>query len=210
MRLSVPEKTRLVIFDLDGTLYDKKRLPFRLILSQLTHLGMLGAERKVRSGMKGLALGSEADFYNEFYCRIAARCKHSAKEVREWYENSYMPAMARVLKRHYSIRDFWPEAIRELRKKGIKTAVLSDYGSVPVKLAALGFDASLADAVFSCPEFGALKPAPEPFLGVAAKLGVSPAECLAIGDRPDTDGLGARAAGMACLIIDKQGNLNEY
>ena len=48
----------------------------------------------------------------------------------------------------------------------------------------------------SSESFGALKPAPRPFLEIAAKLNISPENILVIGDRNDTDGLGAESAKM--------------
>ncbi|UOQ68184.1 HAD hydrolase-like protein [Hymenobacter volaticus] len=41
-------------------------------------------------------------------------------------------------------------------------------------------------------------------LYLTAELGISPAECLFIGDRPELDGVCAERAGMPCLIVDKQ------
>ena len=42
------EKISAVIFDLDGTLYDNKRLPLRLILADPLNVLTLAAERKAR------------------------------------------------------------------------------------------------------------------------------------------------------------------
>jgi hypothetical protein len=50
--------------------------------------------------------------------------------------------------------------------------------------------------------FGAQKPAPGPFRIIAGDLGVSPGETLVIGDREDTDGVGALAAGMSFFRLD--------
>jgi FMN phosphatase YigB (HAD superfamily) len=47
----------------------------------------------------------------------------------------------------------------------------------------------------------ALKPHPRGFLQACAALGLRPADVLYVGDRPDVDLAGARAAGMACALI---------
>jgi HAD superfamily hydrolase (TIGR01509 family) len=46
-----------------------------------------------------------------------------------------------------------------------------------------------------------LKPAPGGYLKAAHKLGVRPEACLVIGDRPDTDGVAAAAAGMRFRLV---------
>ena len=55
---------------------------------------------------------------------------------------------------------------------------------------------------WSAEEMGALKPSARPFIEVARAMGVEPAETLVIGDRADTDGAGAKAAGMGALLIE--------
>lgn len=210
MNILLPKRTKLVIFDLDGTLYDKKGLPFRLVLSQLGHLSLLRSERKVRRELAGRFFGSEDAFYEAFFGRLSALCNCSAEVAQQWYETSYMPAMVRILKKHYRVRKGWQEMIGRLRDKGIRIAVLSDYGCVKEKLEALGFDLALADGIYSCPSIGALKPAVETFLGVAARMNVQPEDCLAVGDREDTDGRGAFYAGIPCYILGKKGKLYEY
>lgn len=44
------------------------------------------------------------------------------------------------------------------------------------------------------------KPSPEPYLIGAKRLGLSPAQCIAVEDSP-RGLLAARAAGMACVIL---------
>lgn len=52
--------TRLVIFDLDGTLYDNGRLPLYVVLHSLCSLRMLKAERSVRTEISGTYFGQAA------------------------------------------------------------------------------------------------------------------------------------------------------
>ena len=47
------EKYKSVIFDLDGTLYDNKGLPLKLVLADIPNMWVLGAERKARKNIKG-------------------------------------------------------------------------------------------------------------------------------------------------------------
>jgi len=68
--------------------------------------------------------------------------------------------------------------------------------------------AELFDAVVFCGDAGWRKPDPRPFLMAAEKLGVGPSSCLFVGDRPDWDLRGARAAGMEAVLIDRSYELH--
>ena len=50
-------------------------------------------------------------------------------------------------------------------------------------------------------EFGATKPEPAVFLDTLERLGVKPAEAAHVGDLPETDLQGARAAGMRAILF---------
>jgi FMN phosphatase YigB (HAD superfamily) len=50
-------------------------------------------------------------------------------------------------------------------------------------------------------EVGYRKPHPEIFLRALRELGVSPAEAVHVGDRPDTDGAGAKGVGMSFILL---------
>lgn len=191
-----------VIFDLDGTLYDKKHLPVHLAGAQFFHLGLLKAERKVRKTLSGVHFRSEEAFYNEFFTRVAVESGHGAEKVREWYFKKYLPSMAHVLKKkHYRLRPWVADLFILLKARGIKTVVYSDYGAVEEKLQALGFNLSWAGMICSAPDFGGLKPDPAGFLQIARELGVPPGRVLVVGDRDDTDGEGARRSGMGFELV---------
>ena len=74
------------------------------------------------------------------------------------------------------------------------------------KLDALGLF-PLFDAVVFSDELGRRrrKPHPAPFLAAADALGVHPSRCLFVGDRPDKDVAGARAAGLAGAVRVRTG-----
>lgn len=192
---------KAVVFDLDGTLYDRKGLPRKLILRSLLHLRTLGAERTVRRVIAGTAYESEEAFYDDFFRRIAAAANSDREKVSNWYNNIYLPLMTSILKKDYTIRPWVREVFTALRSKGIRTAVFSDYGFVREKLQAVDFDPEWADMVFDVPSLGGLKPCKECFDKVAAMLGLDNSEILIVGDRDDTDGEGARRAGMPFQLV---------
>ena len=82
-----------------------------------------------------------------------------------------------------------------------KIAIYSDYPFLKERLEALGLFPGSAVLLYGPESFGAQKPAPRPFLRIAGDLGAAPEEILVIGDREDTDGLGAFKAGMRFFCI---------
>lgn len=191
---------RIIIFDLDGTLYDKTGLARRLVWKQLLRgcLHLLVRERKVRRQLRGLHFVSEEAFYDAFFAGFPC-----PEKARRWYFEQYMPDMAAVLRKHYRMAQWLEWKIPELRDKGQKIVVFSDYGFVREKLAAIGFDSQWADLVVDAPSLGGLKPCRESFEKICQMMNAQPSECLMVGDRDDTDGEGARAVGMAFERVTK-------
>ena len=192
--------TKAVIFDLDGTLYDKKGLARRLIISQIPYMGvgLLSSEREARKILRGKEFPDGEAFYREFFRTIGRG--RDIPRVPKWYNDYYMSSMVRILTRHYNAYPWVERTIFTLKTKGIKVALLSDYGKVEEKLFALGLSPDLFDGgLFAAPDLGGLKPCPSPFLKVASSMGVAPGETVFVGDREDTDGDGARAAGMTFI-----------
>lgn len=191
---------KAVIFDLDGTLYDKSKLARRLIWSQLLRgkLLLLKREREVRRMLRGRHFDSETDFYDTFFLSFL-----NPDNARKWYMEEYMPDMVRILRQHYHVADWVGPTFRKLRQEQVMTVVFSDYGCVREKLEAIGFNLSWADYLFDAPSLGGLKPCVESFERIAHILQLQPEECLMVGDREDTDYEGARSVGMDFEFVRK-------
>lgn len=195
------EGVKAVVFDVDGTLFDKSKLPLHLVLADPLYMFILNNERKARKSLAGVWFGDERTYYETLYGKVAIRSHVSSKRVKWWYDHRYMPSMVRVLKRHYRLRDWVPVLLPELRAKGIKVALFSDYGCVDERLEALGFDPAWADFITDAPRMGGLKPCKESLLSVCRELGVEPGETLMVGDRDDTDGEAAHRCGMHFHLV---------
>ena len=189
---------KAIIFDLDGTLYDKSGLARRLVMSQFLKGGlwMLKREREVRKELRGRHYESEDAFYEAFFSRFPR-----PESARRWYFETYMPDMVRILRSHYRVASWVETIVEELRPHASKLVVFSDYGFVREKLQAIGFKLDWADALFDAPALGGLKPCKESFEGVCREIDAQPCECLMVGDREDTDGDGARSVGMAFELV---------
>ena len=191
---------KAVVFDLDGTLYDKKGLPRHLIAHELLHLRMLVRERKAVQRLRGVFCGDAEGFLAQLSVIVSPE---HPERARKWYQEHYMPVMIRVLRKHYRVEDWVRPMLERLRKQGLRLAVYSDYGMVEDRLRAVGLDPSLFDCLAAAPELGGLKPAVEPARRMLEQLGLKPEEVLLVGDRQDTDGQTARSLGMAFEWVDR-------
>lgn len=201
--------TRLsaVVFDLDGTLYDTRRMR-RAFLPSLVLRGMrrpleaaraiavLRHYRRAHEALRGLRAPTLAEQQLQL---AAERSGHSVDVVRaiiaDWFERAPLPAV------RAAARPGLASALATLRHGGLRTALLSDYPPLP-KLEVLelrqAFDAI---AWAQQPEIGALKPDPAGLLHVLATLQVHPSAALYVGDRPDVDVGVARRAGCRVALI---------
>jgi putative hydrolase of the HAD superfamily len=97
--------------------------------------------------------------------------------------------------------------LRGLRERGLRIGVLTDvpYG-MPRAFVERDLEASgvrpLADVLLTSADVGRRKPDPAGFVALAARLDVSPAEMLYVGNE-EKDILGARAAGMRSVLVDR-------
>ena len=193
-----------VIFDFDGTVYDKTGLARELVKKQLGRLSMLSREQTARKALRGKYFGSKDAFYDAFFLEMAGGNKQIASVARLWYFKDYMPRMISALEEDYVAEEWATEMLTALWKADKKIAVYSDYGCIREKMEAIGLDTMAVDVMASAPELGGLKPAVEPLKKVVEMLGVRPERCLFVGDRDDTDGASAKALNMPFMKIDNR------
>ena len=199
---------RAVIFDLDGTLYESRQFPLRLILSDPFHIGCLAAERKCRKLLRDRHFESSREYYEALFTLMGKGSQKRTLKARDWFYNRYMPNQVRIIRDRFGAREGVKLMLKSLRDRGYKIALLSDYCFAKEKLAACGLSVSDFDAVWESPELGGLKPRREVFLKACAALGVKPAEALMVGDKMSTDG-GALAAGLKFIRIGKGSECRE-
>jgi putative hydrolase of the HAD superfamily len=108
---------------------------------------------------------------------------------------------------HYARADAWavfpdvPDALAGLHARGLRLGVLSNFdGRLPGLLDALGI-APLVDAVLWSSAIGAAKPSRAAFETAAHRLGVPVSALCHVGDDPEADVAGARAAGATAVHV---------
>lgn len=96
-------------------------------------------------------------------------------------------------------------ALRAARERGLRAVCVSNWDcSLPQVLSRCGLTELLHGVVPSALA-GARKPSPEIFERALSVAGCGPAEAVHVGDSPDEDVAGARAAGVAPVLIDRGG-----
>jgi len=192
--------TKVVIFDLDGTLYNNSCLHWLLPLTELfcLKLGYLARERKARKQMRGKHYGTEEAFYEQLFLAI----DHQHPEcARRWYHGHYMPLQAKILRLFCRPYDWVNPRLQELQAQGMKVALYSDYGFAKEKIQALSIDSQLFTIITDAPSLGGLKPSSVSTQKLLDLLQAQPEETLIVGDRDDTDGETARQVGAQYKII---------
>jgi putative hydrolase of the HAD superfamily len=105
--------------------------------------------------------------------------------------------------------DAYPDAVpalRELRERGRRLVVVSNWDyALPRVLERCGID-GLLDGTVTSAQTGSRKPDPAIFRAALELSGCAPDEALHVGDTPEEDVDGARAAGIRALLIDRDGN----
>lgn len=192
----------LVVFDVDGTLYDQRRLRLAMLgqlvadacrSRSLETLRILRTFRQVRE-----ALGEEAgvDFLAEQYARTAQRHGRTAAEVEalatDWME---VRPLARLAACRYAQVD---RVFAGLQAAGKQVAVFSDYPA-SAKLRALGLQAHPVVCATDA-DIARLKPDPRGLHSILQRTGAAAARTLMVGDRFDRDAAVANRAGVRALI----------
>jgi putative hydrolase of the HAD superfamily len=194
----MPSDVKAVTFDVDGTLYASRAIRFPMLLANWWRLSALRVGMRVREELRTRAFESGQAMRDEEARIVGERMDLDPAKARAILDEIFDASLSRVLPRarHFGLR----ETLESLLATGVKIAVVSDR-RVDDKLRALKLDDLPWVARISAEDTGWLKPDPRPFLRACETLGMNPSEVRHIGDRDDTDGAGARAAGLSYVRV---------
>ena len=202
----------LFIFDVDGTLYDQKKMRTKMMIElakyysvrpwKLNELKILKDFREHREHlgkMESTMIGSEQ--YN-IYDRSNLKIDEIKEIVAKWIRSEPL--------RH--IYKYTYENIRQLflylHQQNISTAVLSDYYP-NLKMKAMELPCNHMYSSES-PEINSLKPNPKGIEFILKDLGLSRERTVFIGDRNDTDGLASQRSGVEFIKVDRLNAAHTY
>lgn len=193
---------RLVIFDLDGTLYRQGPVRRGMMRDLLLHGGAPGRLvrlrilQRFRHLRETFAVTGAQGFDKPLFHQLAAETGTDEMVLRalvhEWMERRPLPRLGK------SSVPGGHALFAALRARGTKVAVWSDY-PVPEKLAALNLTAD--DQIWPGHDgLDALKPNPAGLTLLMNRNGCAPDQTLMVGDRQSHDGAAADAVGVDFLL----------
>ena len=204
-------KPKAVIFDLDDTLCDyaaardaRLRRAFTLAPEgDIQSRDAVDLDRMIAESIRMHPHG--ADHFEELFARFGIADARAARAAADWYRKN----------RFHGLRLF-PEV--EAVFASVRGAVSVDEPTAdrPIgivtngptevqraKLELLGID-RLVDFVLVSEEFGVAKPDPEIFREALTLAGVGPTEAIFVGDSVEFDMVGAHAAGIPTVWVNRQ------
>lgn len=185
---------RSVIFDLDGTLFDRDSSVRELIARQ--YEAFAPALRHIPKAVY-IARFMELDARgyvrkDEVYRKLVEAYLIQGVTAGELFEDFYAHY-------HHCCVPFpgLVEALRRLKEQEIKLAIITNGGHAfqMNTIKALGIE-DFFSAILTSENEGIRKPDPQIFQRAMERLGVSPAKAVFVGDHPEVDIVGARQAGL--------------
>jgi HAD superfamily hydrolase (TIGR01549 family) len=203
-------KFQAVIFDVDGTLYDQRRLRravvrrFAAVYSIKWFAGLraarvLRAYRSAHEELRGCA------YSEEMHLDLTAKKSGAPEpEIRElvarWMEAEPLDLLASCVYPGVA------KLLQKLAERGIPCGIFSDYPAID-KLKAMKLS-QFFTAVSCAAEVGWLKPNPRGLLSVLQSMEVKPDVAIYIGDR-QIDSAAAIQAGMKAVLIRNSESYSE-
>jgi putative hydrolase of the HAD superfamily len=203
--MTVPQPTQAVLLDALGTLITFDPPAPRLRAALREQLGIDVSEEAAAAAMKAeityyrahLHEGRDAASLHDLRVRCAA-VMEPALGVNPGVDT----LLAALHFRAYP--DVLP-ALRELRARGLRLVVVSNWDfSLHERLEETGV-AGLVDGAVASAELGHAKPDGAIFAHALALAGAEPAAALHAGDSPDADVAGALAAGLRAVLVARDG-----
>lgn len=201
-------------FDLDGTLFDHRGAAVDAVDTLVREFDQSPSDE-----LRQLWFAAEDDHFERWRAGLISFQEQRRNRLRVFLSaiGVAVPPRAVELDRLFdcylsAYRAAWrpyPDVIdqlRALRRDGIAVGVLTNgnHEQQIDKLAVVGID-QLVNVVCTSERIGYQKPDPRAFETLAHDLGVRPSDVVFVGDNPEHDVAGARAAGMRAGLVDRSG-----
>jgi putative hydrolase of the HAD superfamily len=199
---------RAILFDALGTLLDFER-PAPHLRAALETRGHPVSEAAATEAMRAEIAYYRAHIQEGGDAAGLARLRRGAAEaMRDALpgipDDTLLDALLESL-RFFAYPDV-PPALRALREAAVRIVVVSNWdASLHERLLETGL-AALVDGALASAEVGAAKPERAIFDAALALTGTAPHETWHVGDSPEADVAGARAAGLHAVLIARDGD----
>jgi putative hydrolase of the HAD superfamily len=203
--IAVPQPTQAILLDALGTLITFDPPAPRLRAAMRERLGIEVSDEAAQAAMKAeityyrahLHEGRDAESLHELRVRCAAAMR--APLGAEIDVDTLLAAL------HFRAYPDVAPALRELRARGLRLVVVSNWDfSLHERLEETGI-AGLVDGAIASAELGHAKPDGAIFAHALALAGVEADAALHAGDSPDADVAGALAAGLRAVLVARDG-----
>ncbi|MFA6844127.1 MAG: HAD family hydrolase [Sphaerochaetaceae bacterium] len=212
---------RLIAFDVDGTLYSRASLMWRMFLSAfpniLLALAYQKARRQFREEQASVAtIPQDRTGYLHRLCQLMLLQKkkgetpRNRERIKKAVQRQFYDKWKRIY-RNVRPRAGLREAFEMVKQKGYRIAVLSDF-PIEEKLRTLDI-ADLVDVALCSEDCGYLKPDSRAFSYLLEEVGLPANQVLYVGDSYQKDILGCQKMGMhSCLLSPRAKTYpkNEY
>ncbi len=188
---------QVVSWDVDGTLYSVQRMRWQLLFLLIKRMTPTRGLRSIRElmALRQFRMVMERARTSDEALPAAVEQDHR-KSLLEMEHHWYGRAIQRIGPRPGVV-----DLLAFLAAQGLTQVILSDYYS-DYKLESLGLQDRF-QSVYSGESLGFIKPSPRGLQRIADDFDIPPAQLLHIGDRAETDGAAARAAGCPSLILGR-------
>lgn len=211
---------KLVGFDLDDCLFDSTGLSDRARIKGIEAMISLGLDIQREKAIEILKeivneYGSNSSKHYNYFIRRLNQMDEDVEYIS--YNDQYKYIASAVMAYHaekinsIKLYDDVEECLLKLKKKSIKTAIITD--GIPIKqyekILRLKIDI-LIDLVVISDEIGIKKPNPELFNYCLKKFGVNGSETIYVGDRIDKDIIPSNLNGIFSVYLHRGGKYDTY
>jgi 2-phosphoglycolate phosphatase len=186
-----------VLFDLDGTLIDSAGIYFKIVAIVLERLGLPEVTRD------DILAAAEQDPFD--WLRIIPKTKHHQTDTlipSAWriIEEAYPAMFQEEVRLFDGVVNLLNQLVSKGKKIGIVTSTPRKHLDHKMKVLEKMGIANLINAVITADDAPQKKPAPDPLIECANRLGTSVLECIYIGDTC-LDIQAGKSAGMRTIAV---------
>jgi len=192
-------RLKAIAFDLDGTLYPASSAVWSTIPLVIQHPIFMYQFSRTRDLVRKQQ--DPGDLHLKQLRILACLLNKTESQVKDKLTRIIYKEWIASFKKIKPFPDI-REVIINLRKKGYKTALLSDM-PIKEKISFLRLE-GIWDVAFCSEETGFLKPHPAPFKRLLTELNLKPEEILFIGNSYKYDVRGAKACGLKTALLARQ------